>query len=131
VGETDLAALVGPLWSEERATASLGFLPSPSKILRLVTSDGTPVYPVLQFVNVDGATIVKPMVSAMLAELGGFDGWTVAVLLNTPAEELGGLTPLDYARHGSDLGPVTDLARQVAREWSAGTHNDTNVETPR
>ena len=56
----------------------------------------------------------------MLEPLRSFDPWTVAVLLNTPAPELDGATPIEWARQGGAQDALRDLAQVVAKEWVAG-----------
>ena len=124
----EIAALIGPVWSEKSTCESLGVASSAlaslreaGEILGLVTGDGVTVYPVWQFRRREAMVEVKPNLIPAFRALCGFDAWTVAVLLHTPSPELDGLTPLDWltARHDPDA--VSDLARVVAREWAAGT----------
>lgn len=124
----ELAVFVGPVWSETKASQSLGVKPdglgalaSVGGVLRLVTADGEAVYPVWQFSRRGGQVEVKPGLVPLFRVLSGFDGWTVALLLHTPAPELEGLSPLDWlAAEGRDAEAVANLAVVAAREWSAG-----------
>lgn len=125
-GPNELAALVGPVWSAANTCRSLGVsqgglaaLGSAGDVLRLVTADGEAVYPVWQFSR-RGQVHVKPGLVPLVRTLRGFDGWTVAVLLHTPAPELDDLSPLDWLAEGRDGEAVAALAVVVAREWSAG-----------
>lgn len=120
-GLADVTATVGPCWSAEKTATVLGHQPEPAEALGLVTSDGVVVYPVSQFIKTDGHTVVAPGIPDMLAALDDHDPWTGAVLLETPAAELDGATPLAWAKQGSDPDTLVDLAQQVAREWSAGS----------
>jgi hypothetical protein len=124
----ELAAFVGPLWSEIKTCGALDASPDilaarreAGALLELVTSDGDRVYPVFQFVaGEDGRIETRTGLAAMLQELRSFDPWTVAVLLKTPAPELDGSTPVEWERAGGAVEALRDLAAVVAREWAAG-----------
>ena len=130
----ELAVRLGPFWSQTKVAAALAGPGQPPKtrqalnerrrsgtLLGLLTADHKTIYPVAQFHRAHGAIEVKPGVRAMLASLRGQDPWSVALLLRTPAPELGRRTPLDLA--GSDdprvLEQLRDLANRVHREWAA------------
>lgn len=68
-------------------------------ILALKTSDGQLVFPVSQFHTIqgDGVKVIPALVPALIA-LRKYDPWAVALLLRTPADELAGATPLEWAR---------------------------------
>lgn len=74
------------------------------------------VFPVDQFVRVDGAVRVKPAIRAMLHELRDADRWSVGTLLAGEALELG-QAPYDAERAGVDQECLVRYARIVAREW--------------
>lgn len=94
---------------------------SNGSVLALKSADGAVLYPVSQFHRrSDGTAEVKPALVAFLRTLRAFDPWAVGVLLHTPAPELGGLTPMGWARQDRDPDTLADLAHAVAREWSAG-----------
>jgi hypothetical protein len=125
----ELADLVGPFWTSARTREALGVSSRQAldsrrrtgSVLGVKSTDGDRFYPVSQFhKRADGGIEVKPALVPFLRTLRGFDAWTVAVLLHTPAPELADLTPLDWVRHGKDPKALEDLARAVAREWSAG-----------
>lgn len=126
----ELADLVGPVWSESKACAALdasrdvlSARREAGTLLGLTTSDGTTVYPVFQFVRrTDGQVEVRPGLLAVMGPLRAFDPWAVAVLLHTPAPELGGSTPIQWDRDGGASEALGDLADAVAREWAAGAH---------
>lgn len=90
------------------------------EVLGLVTRDGTTVYPVFQFWRRDDRVEVKTALVPMFQTLRAFDGWAVAVLVQTPSPELNGETPLDWVRRGHERDALSDLATAVAREWSGG-----------
>jgi hypothetical protein len=124
----ELAALVGPFWSEAKtcealdaSAESLAARRETGTLLGLVTADEDRVYPVFQFARRhDGSVETKPAVVAMLEPLRSFDPWTVAVLLHTPAPELDDSTPIEWAREGGAPDALRDLAQVVAKEWAAG-----------
>lgn len=125
----ELGDLLGPFWSEARASAALDASPrhlaaaqKSGAILRLQTADGAMLYPIWQFQRDSVGQIgVRVQLAAMFGELVGHDPWTVAVLIQTPSPELSGLTPLEAARSGARPDTLGEFARIVAREWSAGT----------
>ncbi len=124
--ENPLASWVGPFWSGRRVRdelhlASRQALDSRRRahaVLGVKTSDGAVIYPVWQFHRREETVEVRPAVGRIFAILGEHDEWTVAVLLNTPAPELNGLTPLDWVRHGRDEAPLLQFAQTVNAEWS-------------
>lgn len=124
---SELADVVGPVWSEGKVCDTLGIdaivlaeRRAVGEVLGFTTAQGDVVYPVDQFQRHDGAVEVRPALLPFLRRLRRFDPWTVAVLLHTPAPELGDQNPLDWLRLGGDGQAVADLARTVAREWSTG-----------
>lgn len=125
---SDLAAAVGPCWSEAKTAAalavsveSLAALRTAGGVLGLETADGVWVYPIDQFRTGGGRVEVKPDLLPVFHALRGHDPWAVAVLLHTPAPELGGATPLDLLTVGRDLEVLACWASVVNREWSAGS----------
>jgi hypothetical protein len=120
----ELAALVGPFWSAEKVRSELNLddddldrAAVASDLLALETSDGVLVYPIEQFVRVDGVVRVKPAIQAMLRVLEGLDRWSVAVLLAMEALEPLGQSPYDAERSGVDQEHLVEYARIVARVW--------------
>ena len=124
----EIAALIGPFWTESKVCDVLGVAAdelavrrAEGTVLALTSTDGDTFYPVDQFQRRgDERLEVRAALVPLLRTLRSFDAWTVAVLLHTPAPELGGLTPLDWARQGGTEGTLADLALVVSREWAAG-----------
>ena len=124
--ENPLASWVGPFWSGKRVRdelrlASRQALDSRRRahaVLGVKTSDGAVIYPVWQFHRRDETVEVRPAVGRVFAILGAHDEWAVAVLLNTPAPELEGLTPLDWVRQLRSEATLLQFARTVDTEWS-------------
>ncbi len=125
----DVNALVtwaGPFWSGKKVREELGLASRQAldarrrahAVLGVKTSDGAVIYPVWQFERRRRGVEVRPGVARLLSVLGRHDEWAVAVLLNTPAPELGGLTPLNWLRQGNDEATLMDFARAVDDEWS-------------
>ncbi|MBB6627491.1 hypothetical protein H5V45_09165 [Nocardioides sp. KIGAM211] len=123
-----LALLIGPCWTSEATQEALG-LPTLSalkarsvggSILALTTADGVTVYPVCQFGQHNGQIEVNPALLPMLRTLRHFGSWAVAALLQTPAPELGGYSPVEWVAFGNPSEPLAILAKAVAREWAAG-----------
>ena len=124
---SDLAAAVGPCWSEAKTAAalavsveSLAALRTAGGVLGLETADGVWVYPIDQFRTGGGRVEVKPDLLPVFHALRGHDPWAVAALLHTPAPELDDATPLDWLSAGGDPEALSALAVAVAREWAAG-----------
>lgn len=122
-----LAELIRPVWSEPKTCEALAVtgealaaMSAEGGVLRLVTADGDPVFPVWQFYRDGEQVVVKPGLVPVFRTLRDFDPWAVVVLLHTPAPELDGLTPLDWLQQGSEPEVVARLAAAVAREWGAG-----------
>ena len=93
------------------------------QLLAPVSSDGVTVYPVWQFHRRDGVVGVKPSLPPVLNALRPLDGWTVAVLLHTPATELNGSTPLDWLAGGGHRQAVLLLASTIVDEWTVDTRH--------
>lgn len=133
----ELAALLGPFWSEDRARRALGVESAEAMrsrrhdgtLLALDTTNGTRLYPVWQFHRAAGHVEVRPALVPLMRALRHHNSWTVATFLNTPAPELDGHTPMDALRNGYPATLLIDLAHTVAREWSAGT-SDTDTTQP-
>jgi hypothetical protein len=126
--ENELAALVGPFWSHQKTRSALGLGPAgltalrdAGGVLELVSADGVPFYPAFQFERAGDETRVRPALALVIRVLRGFDPWAVAVLLHTPAAELDDSSPLAWLKAGGAPGDVEELAKVVAREWSAGS----------
>lgn len=124
-GENELATLLGPFWSASHVAHALA-LPDieavhewvkDGQLLALPTSDGEHVFPVSQFSSTSGCVEVHPHLLPIMEALRLHDPWSVALLMVTPAAELGGRTPVDCDVR--DLAALRDLARQIDREWSS------------
>lgn len=121
----ELAAVVGPFWSAAKVRDELGVptrqaLESRRKsgtLLGVKTSDGKVIYPLSQFRRRHGVVEVKPGLKPLLSALRDQPPWSVAVLLSTPAQELEGMTPLEWERKHGDPARLADLARTVKAEW--------------
>lgn len=122
----NITDLVGPLWSADKTQRALGVptraamrnLCETGSLLGLPTADGVVFYPVAQFETHGGQTRVKPALQHFMVALRERDPWTVAVLLNTPADELDGHTPLVWVRREGDTGTLLEYANIVAAEFS-------------
>ena len=119
---TELAALLGPFWSASRTRRALG-LATPAAldamtrdgaVLALPMRDSAVLYPVFQFQRTGDQVVVRPALVPVLRALRSFDPWTVAVLLLTPAPELGDKTPLSVAQSGERSPELAALARTIA-----------------
>lgn len=85
-------------------------------ILAVRTSDKHWLYPTFQF---DGAAL-RPEVLAVLRAFRdvGVGRWTVAAWFTTPAEDLGGRTPVECLNDRLDEEAVHELASSTARRWA-------------
>ncbi|PFG20151.1 hypothetical protein [Serinibacter salmoneus] len=115
--------LIGPFLSSQGARTLLGLESRQAlqhrvdvgSVLRARTDDGINVYPAFQF---DGGR-VHPALLPVLGALRDIDGWTAALWLCLPNDELDGLEPrtwlLDPERDGER---VVGLAREAAASWT-------------
>lgn len=123
--ENELADLLAPYWTGQRTAEALRLDPSEladersaHRLLGLMTTDGDYFYPVRQFERSDtGTTRVKPGLVRFMEAIEGLDPWTVGVLAVTPAEELDGLTPLQWLDDGRDPGRLIELAHVIRCEF--------------
>lgn len=124
-----LADLLAQYWTGARVRKALGIRTRQAldsrrrhgSILGVKSTDGDVLYPVEQFHRrADGQVEVKPALVPLLRALREHDSWAVGVLLCTPAPELDGLTPFDWAQQKRPAETLERLGRRVAREWSAG-----------
>lgn len=96
-GANELAALVGPFWSAERVCLMLGSISLDEFGQRTASGEVLGRHDIRrrhglshqQFREREGATLVIPIVQRFTRALQHLDAWTIAVLLNTPAAELG------------------------------------------
>ncbi len=123
--DSNIADIVGPLWSEARVCSALAVTVDTlthwravGDVLAVTTADGALLYPVFQFHRHPDRTVeVRPLLLPIFRAMSVFDGWTTAVLLHTPAPELADATPLDWLRDGGSPDAVVALAHVVAGEW--------------
>lgn len=122
---SELADLVAPLWTAEHTRRVLGLSRATMQdrrkagtLLALKTTDGDFFYPVAQFEKHAGKVRVKPALRAFMMALRDRDPWTVAILLHTPAPELGDRTPLDWVRARRDLEDLQGYAEVVNAEFA-------------
>lgn len=126
VADSALVNAVGPSWSTRKLRNELGGVSSQAvhqRVARgtlwaLPTREGTRVYPTFQFVRRHGKLLTKPKLQAMFKILQSQDPWQVAVLLNTPADELDGVSPVQWEKEGGRIGDLERLAHNLVREWS-------------
>lgn len=126
VADSALVDEVGPLWSTRKVRAELGGVSTQAVHQRadrgtlwaLPTSDGAIVFPTFQFVRRNGRLETKRGLQVMFKILRGEDPWAVAVLMNTPAPELGEVSPVDWERRGGSMDALESLAHALVREWS-------------
>lgn len=126
VADSALVDTVGPSWSTKKVRDELGGVSSQAvhqRVARgtlwaLPTSDGSRVFPTFQFVRRNGTLQTKSKLQAMFKILEGQDPWQVAVLLNTPAAELDGISPVDWEKQGGSVVDLERLAHNLVRQWS-------------
>lgn len=125
-GADRLIDVVGQLWTAERTQEALGHLSDASMrtrreagtLLAISTAEGDMFYPVDQFETRDGVVQVKPGLQEFMQLLRERDPWTVAVLLHTPADELGGRSPLEWVQRSGDPSALLAYATAVSQEFS-------------
>lgn len=126
VADSALVDAVGPAWSTRKVRAELGGV-SPQAVHQRVargtlwalpTSDGSTVFPTFQFVRRNGRLETKRGLQAMFKILRAEDPWAVAVLMKTPAPELGDTSPVEWERRGGSVDALERLAHDLVREWS-------------
>lgn len=122
-----LAERVGPFWSSAKVRNELGVRTrqaldsriASGSLLAVRTADGRLLFPISQFERRGGRVVVRDGLRPLLSTMRDQDGWSVALLIVTPAPELGGQTPLAWARSGGDPERLAHLAKQVRLEWLA------------
>ncbi|MGP5088582.1 hypothetical protein [Brachybacterium tyrofermentans] len=126
VADSALVDTVGTSWSIRKVRTELGGV-SPQAVHQRVdrgtlwalpTSDGSSVFPTFQFVRRNGRLGTRRGLQAMFRVLRAEDPWAVAVLMNTPAPELDGLSPVDWERRGGGADALERLAHALVREWN-------------
>ena len=121
-----LVELLGPFWSSAKVRTALGINTrqaldsriSSGSVLALPTTDRRLLFPVFQFIAHGGDVRVRPALARMFSVLRAHDPWSVAVMVNTAAPELQGMTPFEWARAGHDDESLVRLARTIESEWS-------------
>lgn len=124
IADGALVDVVGPSWTTRKLRSELGGVSaqavnqrrSRGSLLGLTTSDGAVVYPIFQFVRLNGQLKVKRGLARMFKILKDQDDWHVAVLVNTPSPELGGRTPVEWEREHGDSKELQKLADDIRRE---------------
>ncbi len=116
-----LLDVVDPFWTADHTANRLNITPdeldrqrATGGLLGVTPSDSDRVfYPVFQFEKRTGKVQVKPALRVFMATLRDHDPWTIAVLINTPAPELDGLTPLGWAEANRDTATLIAYAAVV------------------
>lgn len=120
----ELADQVGPFYDTaglttwlDKSRQAIDKQVQSGKLLACMTSDRVRLYPVWQFTE---SGDLLPGLRDVLAALhaGTHDGWTQAVWLLTPTEELDG-SALKWLKARHDPAPVVELAREDAAVWAA------------
>lgn len=126
IADSAMVDTVGPSWSTKKVRAELGGVSAQAVHQRvdrgtlwaLPTSDGATAFPIFQFVRRNGRLETKPGLRAMFKILRGQDPWAVAVLMQTPAPELAGMSPVEWERSDGGTEALEQLARDLVREWN-------------
>jgi hypothetical protein len=120
----ELLAEAGGGWSSAVVAKHLGITRQAvdkrrrnNKLLALKSAAGDYVYPVCQFTS-DG---VVPGLDVFLGAFAPSGGWTRLDVLLTPAEEIGGASPLDALRHGDAEGAALVAAMFGEQGGPTGT----------
>jgi|SRR5699024_10323779 len=123
IADGALVDVVGPSWTTGKLRSELGGVSaqavnqrrSRGSLLGLTTSDDAVVYPIFQFVRLNGQLKVKRGLAQMFKILKDQDDWHVAVLVNTPSPELGGRTPVEWEREHGESGELRKLAENIRK----------------
>ena len=84
-------------------------------ILGMRTTEGTWVFPTLQFV---GRTVLPGLADVLRCfDPTTADGWAIASWLTSPSVALGGMRPVDSVTSSTKADAVLALARDAARRW--------------
>lgn len=127
-----LLDIVGTMWSFGHTAERLGLTPDEltalvqeGRIVGLSPSDSDRVsFPVFQFWSRDGQVEVKPGLGEFVVALQGGpnggprDPWSVAITARTPAPELGGLTPEQWATQHRDSETLVLYANRLRAEFA-------------
>ena len=106
---------VGPFYDSAGAIRQLGGITKQAldsrrtnqTILAMRTGDGHWLYPAWQFTGRDG---LHPVLAPVLRALRGLDRWAAGIWLVTGHPDLGGQTPREALRHGTEPEAVARLA---------------------
>lgn len=124
--------IVGTMWSFGHTAERLGLTQAEltartreGRIIGLSPSDSDRVsFPIFQFWNRDGQVEVKPGLAGFYAALvappdgGPRDPWSVAIIARTPAPELDGLTPAQWATEKRDTKTLVLYANRLRAEFA-------------
>lgn len=116
--------VVGPLWSEAETSAALGLgvaelagRRAAGCPLGLPSSDGDWFYPACQFEEFEDRVRVVPDLVDFLKLHRTSPPWAVGMMAATPADELDGLTPVEWARQGREAEKLLAFAHSLHSEW--------------
>ena len=115
--------LLGPFYDANGAQKYLGLtadqllgLVEEQKILSLVTSDGSTLFPTFQFKD---GQVDRNIIGVLNTFHGsGVDGWAIAWLLSTKDSRLG-TTPRQYLENGGQPMSIVWLAAEARNRWTA------------
>lgn len=125
--DNEVADLLAPFWSAQRTAEGLAVTfdelarrTRDGEVLGLSPGPGVAHYPVWQFHRLrDGSVRVKPGIATFVSALHGrANPWSIAILLRTPAAELGDQTPEQWVRAHGDDEVLRRFARHLAAEWT-------------
>lgn len=89
-----------------------------NRVLCCVSADGVRAYPVWQFT--DAGTLIRGLDEVLPALAQGHqDGWTHALWLTTPDEDLDGVSAITWLGDGGPVEVVVTQARHDAARWAA------------
>ena len=119
----EMADLLAPYWSERRTREALNVdedrlaqMCRDGKVLGLPSTDGETFFPVWTLERKDGQVRTNVRLRPFISTLRSVDPWTVGILLRTPADELDGLTPEQWARERRDQAVLDRLAHRLLAE---------------
>jgi hypothetical protein len=119
----DVNALVGPFYRTEQVVKLLGVTRQAvadrvrqRSLLAMRTSEGTWVYPTLQF---EGRHILPDIGRVLRAFDRTDDGWAIAAWLASPNAALGRDRPIDWIVARRDQERVAELGRRASHRWAS------------
>lgn len=120
-----IAQIVGPCYPQSVVAKWIGITrqavtkrAAANNLLVCFTAEGDRLYPAFQFDDNAKTLPGLPMVLDNLAK-GSQDGWTMALWLLAPNEQLGGVSAIDWLKAGRKIGDVVDQAARRAEVWAA------------